>query len=43
MAHVFKFAPLPLAYFPWWAAMIGGYIVLTQVVKTWYLKRYGWQ
>jgi Mg2+-importing ATPase len=43
MAHVFKFAPLPLAYFPWWAAMVGGYIVLTQVVKTWYLKRYGWQ
>jgi Mg2+-importing ATPase len=43
MAHVFKFAPLPLGYFPWWAAMVGGYIVLTQVVKTWYLRRFGWQ
>ncbi len=43
MAHVFKFASLPLAYFPWWAAMVGGYIVLTQVVKAWYLRRYGWQ
>jgi P-type Mg2+ transporter len=43
MAHVFKFAPLPLAYFPWWAAMVGGYIVLIQVVKTWYLRRFGWQ
>ncbi len=43
MAHVFKFAPLPLSYFPWWAAMMVGYIVLTQVVKRWYLKRYGWQ
>jgi Mg2+-importing ATPase len=42
-AHVFKFAPLPMAYFPWWAGMIAGYIVLTQVVKSWYLKRYGWQ
>jgi Mg2+-importing ATPase len=43
MAHVFKFAPLPWAYFPWWAAMVVGYIVLTQVVKRWYLRRYGWQ
>jgi Mg2+-importing ATPase len=43
MAHVFKFSPLPLSYFPWWAAMVGGYIVLTQIVKSWYLKRYGWQ
>jgi Mg2+-importing ATPase len=43
MAHVFKFAPLPLAYFPWWMAMVVGYIVLTQVVKAFYLRRYGWQ
>jgi Mg2+-importing ATPase len=43
MAHVFKFAPLPLAYFPWWIAMVVGYVILTQVVKTWYLRRYGWQ
>src|SRR6267154_1856191 len=43
MAHVFKFAPLPLAYFPWWLAIVGGYVVLTQVVKTWYLRRFGWQ
>jgi Mg2+-importing ATPase len=43
VAHVFKFAPLPLAYFPWWLALVGGYVVLTQVVKSWYLRRYGWQ
>jgi len=43
LAHLFKFAPLPAAYFPWWAAMIAGYIALTQVVKSWYLRRYGWQ
>jgi Mg2+-importing ATPase len=43
MAHVFKFAELPLAYFPWWFAMVAGYVVLTQAVKAWYLRRYGWQ
>ncbi len=43
LAHVFKFSPLPLAYFPWWIAMLVGYIMLTQVVKTWYLRRFGWQ
>jgi Mg2+-importing ATPase len=43
LAHVFKFSPLPLAYFPWWIAMLAGYIVLTQIVKTWYLRRFGWQ
>jgi Mg2+-importing ATPase len=40
---VFKFAPLPLSYFPWWLGLVGGYVVLTQFVKTWYLRRYGWQ
>jgi len=43
MAHVFKFVPLPPSYFPWWAAMIVGYVVLTQLVKTWYIRRFGWQ
>ncbi len=43
IARLFKFAPLPLAYFPWWLAIIGGYVVLTQLVKSWYLRRFGWQ
>jgi Mg2+-importing ATPase len=43
MAHVFKFVPLPPSYFPWWTAMIVGYVVLTQLVKTWYIRRFGWQ
>jgi P-type Mg2+ transporter len=43
LSHLFKFLPLPLAYFPWWLAIVGGYVVLTQVVKSWYLRRYGWQ
>ena len=42
-APVFKFAPLPAAYFPWAAAIILGYVVLTQFVKRAYLRRYGWQ
>jgi len=42
-APLFKFAALPLAYFPWAAAIILGYVLLTQVVKRLYLRRYGWQ
>ena len=42
-AHAFKFATLPEAYFGWLAALLLGYMVLTQVVKTLYIKRYGWQ
>jgi Mg2+-importing ATPase len=43
LAPAFKFAPLPLSYFPWAAAILLGYIALTQVVKRGYLARYGWQ
>ena len=42
-APLFKFAPLPLSYFPWAAIIILGYVALTQVVKRAYLKRYAWQ
>ena len=42
-APLFRFAPLPLAYFPWLLAFIVGYIGLTQLVKHWYRRRYGWQ
>jgi Mg2+-importing ATPase len=33
--------PLPLAYFPWLAATLAGYLALTQVVKRQFLRRYG--
>jgi Mg2+-importing ATPase len=33
--------PLPLAYFPWLAATLLCYCVLTQLVKRWYIRRYG--
>ena len=35
------FTPLPLLYWPVLAAILLGYVVLTQVVKTWLLRR-GW-
>jgi P-type Mg2+ transporter len=33
-------APLPGGYFPWLAATLAGYCVLTQIVKGWYLRRF---
>jgi Mg2+-importing ATPase len=32
--------PLPWTYFPWLAATLLSYCVLTQVVKRWYLRRF---
>ena len=43
LAHYFKLQALPLMYFPWLVAMLVGYAVLTQTVKGWYARRYGWQ
>jgi Mg2+-importing ATPase len=42
-APLFKFAVLPLAYYPWAVLIILGYIGLTQVVKRIYLRHYAWQ
>ncbi len=33
--------PLPLNYFPWLIAILLSYCVLTQVIKQWYIKRFG--
>jgi Mg2+-importing ATPase len=33
--------PLPLSYFGWLALILLSYSVLTQVVKGWYLRRFG--
>ena len=43
LAGYFKLEPLPLAYFPWLAAILLGYAVLTTVMKRHYIRRYGWQ
>ena len=32
--------PLPWTYFPWLVATLLCYCVLTQVVKTWYIKKF---
>ncbi|MFF4604935.1 magnesium-translocating P-type ATPase [Streptomyces sp. NPDC001339] len=32
---------LPLSYFPWLVATLGTYCLLTQGVKTWYVRRFG--
>lgn len=33
--------PLPLNYFPWLIAILLSYCVLTQVIKQWYIRRFG--
>lgn len=33
--------PLPVEYFPWLLLMLGGYVALTQLMKRWYLRRFG--
>jgi Mg2+-importing ATPase len=33
--------PLPWSYFPWLAATLAGYCVLVQLVKRWYIRRFG--
>ncbi|MDB5776018.1 MAG: mgtA [Herbaspirillum sp.] len=43
LAGYFKFQTLPLSYFPWLVAILLGYAVLTQLMKTWYARRFGWQ
>jgi Mg2+-importing ATPase len=33
--------PLPAAYYPWLAATLVGYCLLTHIVKRWYIRRFG--
>jgi len=43
IAPYFKFESLPLSYFPWLAAILFLYMLLTQLMKVWYSRRYVWQ
>lgn len=36
------FVPLPVSYFFWLALILSSYCVLTQLVKTWFVKKYGY-
>ena len=36
------FVPLPTKYFFWLALILSSYCILTQLVKTWFVRRYGY-
>jgi Mg2+-importing ATPase len=36
------FVPLPESYFLWLAVILSSYCILTQVVKNWFIKKYGY-
>ncbi|HSS46538.1 MAG TPA: magnesium-translocating P-type ATPase [Burkholderiales bacterium] len=41
IAHVVGLRPLPGFYFAWLAGILFGYTVLTQFVKVWFIRKYG--
>jgi len=41
LGHYIGLQPLPLVYFGWLIGFLLGYCVLTQVVKRWYIRRFG--
>lgn len=43
LAHYFKLQALPPLYFAVLPVMLLAYMALTQAVKGWYARRYGWQ
>lgn len=43
LAGFLQLQALPLSYFPWLMLILVGYMVMTQCVKGWYVRRYGWQ
>ena len=42
-SQYFKMQPLPVTYFAFLAAILLGYMILTQAMKGFYAQRYGWQ
>jgi P-type Mg2+ transporter len=42
LASSLGFVPLPVVYFLWLAGILTCYCVLTQFVKTWFIKKYGY-
>lgn len=41
LGHFIGLQPLPLAYFPWLVAILMSYCVLTQLMKRFYIHRFG--
>jgi len=42
-SHYFKLQPLPGLYFPILGLILAGYMSLTQLMKGFYARRFGWQ
>jgi Mg2+-importing ATPase len=42
-SHYFRLHALPLTFFPWLVAILAGYMALTQAMKGFFVRRYGWQ
>lgn len=42
LAEYFKLEALPLSYFFYLPFILLGYMILTQIMKTFYIRRYGW-
>jgi Mg2+-importing ATPase len=43
VGQYFKLQPLPWLYFPWLLVVLVAYVVLTQGMKGFYARRFGWQ
>jgi len=43
LAEYFQLQALPWSYFPWLVGILLGYCVLTQALKGFWVRRYGWQ
>lgn len=41
ISNITSVMPLPLSYFPWLAITLLSYCVLTQLIKNWYVRRFG--
>ncbi|MBE4947469.1 magnesium-translocating P-type ATPase [Chryseobacterium culicis] len=41
MAVYLKMQPLPLSYFPYLAGILTGYCMVTQLVKQWFIRKFG--
>jgi len=42
IASALEFVPLPDKYFFWLALILSSYCVLTHLVKTWFVRKYGY-
>jgi P-type Mg2+ transporter len=40
--HSLGMVPLPMRFFVWLVFILMGYVVLAHLVKTWYVRHYGY-